>query len=53
MTIEAKLYEALRLAGESTIEELARELRVSKTAIHRALTRLEEDGCVAVLREEP
>lgn len=51
MTVEAKLYEALKLASASTIEELARELRVSKTAIRRALAKLEEDGCIAVTQQ--
>jgi predicted ArsR family transcriptional regulator len=49
----AKLYERLRqMPGSCTIEELARELRVSKTAIRRGLAQLESEGCIAIAREE-
>lgn len=50
----AKVYAWLRdmKDGSATIEELAHELRMSKTAIRKALAKLEEDGCIAVSKEE-
>ena len=52
MTLEARLYALLKTQGTVRIEELARELRASKTAIRRALTTLEEEGAIAISREE-
>ena len=52
VTLEARLYALLKTQGTVRIEELARELRASKTAIRRALTTLEEEGAIAISREE-
>lgn len=50
----SKLYDLLagQPEGEWTIEELARLLKVSKTAVRKALVTLESDGAIALLKEE-
>lgn len=51
--MNAKLYALLaRADGAWTIEEVARELRVSKTAVRRALTELHDQGAIALVKEE-
>ena len=57
MKISSNSGRVLRLiqeneAGEMTIEELAREARMSKTAVGRALAELEDAGAVSI-EEEP
>lgn len=38
-------------AGESSIEEMSRELRMSKTAVGRALAELEDAGAITIEEE--
>ncbi len=54
MTVLSRLYRRLQdfPDGDWTLEELARDLRTSKTQTAKALRELEEKGLVALTVEE-
>lgn len=53
MTPEQKVYDALELApGDWTLDELARWVRLSKSAVRRALINMHESGSIALTTTE-